>query len=61
MSPPTRNPHVDQSPDGAVRRVRFHLPDEADELLKGRVRILKCVLPPTSTFLSYGNVRREEG
>lgn len=40
-SKPTTNPHIDQSPTGAIRRVHYHLLDEAEELLKGRFRILK--------------------
>jgi hypothetical protein len=37
---PTRHPHVDQSVEGALRRLHHHLPDEAEELLKGRFRII---------------------
>lgn len=32
--------HIDQTPVSAPQRVRKHLPDEADELLKGRYRIV---------------------
>jgi hypothetical protein len=35
---------IDQTPSGAIRRVKFHFPSEADELLKGRFRLLKYVL-----------------
>ncbi|KAJ5442008.1 hypothetical protein N7445_005015 [Penicillium cf. griseofulvum] len=38
---PATHPHVDQSPTGAIKRVQRHLGDEAEELLKGRVRIIK--------------------
>ncbi|CAK7244929.1 MAG: hypothetical protein STHCBS139747_006492 [Sporothrix thermara] len=38
---PATHPHVDQSTTGAIRRVQRHLGDEAHELLKGRVRIIK--------------------
>lgn len=34
---------VDQSFDGAVTRVRVHMGDQAEELLKRRFRIVKCV------------------
>lgn len=40
---PATHPHVDQSTTGAIRRVQRHLGDEADALLKGRVRIIKSV------------------
>jgi hypothetical protein len=32
---------LDQSPVGAAKRCYFHLPDEAEELMKGRFRIIK--------------------
>ena len=40
--------HVDQSYSAALSRVPHHLPDEADELLKGRVQIIN-VWRPIST------------
>ncbi|KAN0121885.1 hypothetical protein V8E51_000211 [Hyaloscypha variabilis] len=42
---PTRHPHVDQSPEGALRRLKHHLPGEVDELLKCRFRILNVWRP----------------
>jgi len=36
----------DQSIPGAIARVRRHMGEDADKLLKGRVRIIKYV-PPT--------------
>lgn len=33
--------HIDQAPSSAIKRTYMHLPDEADTLLKGRVRIIK--------------------
>ncbi|KAK1832979.1 hypothetical protein QBC39DRAFT_425078 [Podospora conica] len=39
------HPHIDQSPGAAIRRVKQHLPDEAEELLKGRVRIINIWRP----------------
>jgi len=37
---PISRAHVDQTPESSRERVRLHLPDEAEELLKGRVRII---------------------
>lgn len=42
---PVQRVHVDQSYDAALSRVPFHLPDEADELLKGRVQIINVWRP----------------
>lgn len=39
--PPSTHPHVDQSARGATLRVWRHMGDRADEVLKGRVRIIK--------------------
>ncbi|KAF6229943.1 hypothetical protein HO133_004280 [Letharia lupina] len=38
---PATHAHIDQSPAAALRRVQLHLPDEADRLLQGRLRIIK--------------------
>ena len=38
---PATHPHIDQSVQGAVLRVKRHMGDEAGELLKGRVRVIK--------------------
>ena len=44
-----RNPvtrvHIDQTKKSATARVHHHLPDEAEELLKGRVRIVNVWRP----------------
>ena len=44
-----RNPvtrvHIDQTTKSATARVHHHLPDEAEELLKGRVRIVNVWRP----------------
>lgn len=44
-----RNPvtrvHIDQTAESATARVHHHLPDEAEELLKGRVRIVNVWRP----------------
>jgi len=37
--------HIDQTYESAVRYVRDHLPEEADTLLKGRVRIINVWRP----------------
>lgn len=37
--------HIDQSYAASLGRVAFHLPDEADELLKGRVQIINVWRP----------------
>ncbi|KAJ9157549.1 hypothetical protein NKR23_g180 [Pleurostoma richardsiae] len=42
---PATHPHVDQSIPGAISRVRRHMGDEADSLLKGRVRIINIWRP----------------
>jgi len=37
--------HVDQTPKAGFNRVHHHLPDEAEELLKGRVQIINVWRP----------------
>lgn len=37
--------HIDQTYDASVKRVQYHLPDEAERLLKGRVRIINVWRP----------------
>lgn len=37
--------HIDQTPKSTEARVRHHLPDEADELLRGRYRIINVWRP----------------
>ncbi|OJD23665.1 hypothetical protein ACJ73_04981 [Blastomyces percursus] len=37
--------HVDQTPASLESRVRHHLPDEAEKLLKGRYRIINDAVP----------------
>jgi hypothetical protein len=37
--------HIDQTPSAVTNRVRRHLGDEADELLKGRVRLINVWRP----------------
>lgn len=42
---PVQQVHVDQTPGAAEARVRRHLPEEADELLKGRYQIINVWRP----------------
>ena len=37
---PVRNVHIDQSYTASVERVRYHLPEEAEELLQKRFQII---------------------
>lgn len=50
---PVTRAHIDQTPRSAKQRVGFHLPDEAETLLKGRYRIINVWRPlngPVETF-----------
>ncbi|KIX97415.1 uncharacterized protein Z520_06867 [Fonsecaea multimorphosa CBS 102226] len=47
---PARRVHIDQSYGASENRVRYHLPDEADELLKKRFQIIN-VWRPINTIL----------
>src|SRR3569833_87655 len=42
---PVQRVHIDQSYAASLSRVPFHLPDEAEELLKGRVQIINVWRP----------------
>ncbi|MCJ1473744.1 hypothetical protein MMC13_002395 [Lambiella insularis] len=42
---PVTRVHIDQTPSSSEARVRHHLPDEADTLLKGRYRIINVWRP----------------
>ena len=42
---PATRVHVDQTATSGANRVREHLPDEADELLKGRVQVINLWRP----------------
>jgi hypothetical protein len=42
---PATRVHVDQTDSSGANRVREHLPDEADELLKGRVQVINLWRP----------------
>lgn len=43
---------IDQSPAAALKRILLQLPNEAERLLKGRVRIIKCVSPASVICLN---------
>jgi len=47
---PARRVHIDQSYAASVNRVKYHLPEEADELLKKRFQIIN-VWRPIKTIL----------
>ena len=53
----TREPvvrvHIDQTPSSAAQRVRFHLPEEADRLLKGRYRIINVWRPLNGPVMAH--------
>ncbi|KAJ9604890.1 hypothetical protein H2200_010279 [Cladophialophora chaetospira] len=42
---PARHVHIDQTPSAAVGRTLLHLPEKADRLLRGRVRIINLWRP----------------
>lgn len=52
-SGPVYHVHVDQTPASAKDRVRLHLPDAAERLLNGRVRIINVWRPLNGPV--YGN------
>ncbi|RPD62733.1 hypothetical protein L226DRAFT_458504 [Lentinus tigrinus ALCF2SS1-7] len=42
---PVERVHIDQTYNASVERVKYHLPEDADRLLKGRVRIINVWRP----------------
>lgn len=52
-----RNPvtrvHVDQTPYSAAERVKLHVPDEAEKLLKGRYRIVNVWRPLNGPVMAF--------
>ncbi|KAJ9643423.1 hypothetical protein H2199_004102 [Coniosporium tulheliwenetii] len=50
---PVTRVHIDQTPASAEARVRHHLPDEADELLRGRYRIINVWRPLNGPVVSF--------
>jgi hypothetical protein len=64
---PVNRVHIDQTPASAALRVRHHLPDEADDLLRGRYRIINVWRPLNGpvqadplAFASAASVRDED-
>jgi hypothetical protein len=45
--------HIDQTPSSAAERVRLHCPDQADELLKGRYRIINVWRPLNGPVMAH--------
>ncbi|AEO55832.1 hypothetical protein MYCTH_2057467 [Thermothelomyces thermophilus ATCC 42464] len=45
---PVRNVHIDQSYKASVERVRYHLAEEAEQLLQKRFQIINVRDPPTT-------------
>jgi hypothetical protein len=50
---PVTRVHIDQTPFAAAQRVRFHLPDEADQLLQGRYRIINVWRPLNGPVMAH--------
>lgn len=49
---PVNRAHIDQTSKSTIQRVKFHLPDEAEELLKGRYRIINVWRPLNGPVVS---------
>ena len=49
---PVRRVHIDQSYSASEQRVEYHLPDEAEELLKKRFQIINVGKLPISEPMS---------
>ncbi|KAI9709119.1 MAG: hypothetical protein M1820_003565 [Bogoriella megaspora] len=50
---PVTRAHIDQTPKSAETRVRYHLPEEADELLRGRYRIINVWRPLNGPVVAH--------
>ncbi|KAI2462873.1 hypothetical protein F4781DRAFT_162577 [Annulohypoxylon bovei var. microspora] len=50
---PAQHAHVDQSPLAVLRRVQLQFPDEAETLLKGRVRVINVWRPIERTVADW--------
>jgi len=50
---PVTRVHIDQTPWSAAERIRFHLPEEAEELLAGRYRIINVWRPLNGPVMSW--------
>jgi hypothetical protein len=51
---PVRNVHIDQSYAASVDRVRYHLPEEAEELLQKRFQIINVSFHVSRPFTGAG-------
>ncbi|EER42465.1 methyltransferase [Histoplasma capsulatum var. duboisii H88] len=50
---PALKAHIDQTPASAEARVRYHLPEESEQLLKGRYRIINVWRPINGPVQAY--------
>lgn len=50
---PVTRVHIDQTPESAAQRVRYHLPEEAEELLQGRYRIINVWRPLNGPVMAH--------
>lgn len=50
---PVTRVHIDQTPSSAEQRVKLHLRDEADELLRGRYRIINVWRPLNGPVMAH--------
>jgi len=50
---PVTRVHIDQTPASAEARVRHHLPDEAEQLLRGRYRIINIWRPLNGPVVAH--------
>jgi len=50
---PVTRVHIDQTPSSAESRVRLHLPDEAENLLAGRYRIINVWRPLNGPVMAH--------
>jgi hypothetical protein len=51
--PPLTRCHLDQTPASAMERVKYHLPDEAEELLQSRYRIINVWMPVNGPVVEF--------
>lgn len=50
---PVTRVHIDQTPSSAAARVKLHSPDEADQLLQGRYRIINVWRPLNGPVMAH--------
>lgn len=51
--PPLTRCHLDQTPNSAISRVRYHLPEISEELLQSRYRIINIWMPVNGPVVEY--------